>query len=473
MPSTLRIPTPDIHPPVEAFERGRSGELRMSRSAGPCRMCSLSVLAACAHGWACLFMAACSSVPHDVPSDRSAQTRWSPPVALTQAEGAVRHPDLALTGSGAYIVDFSIVSASTASGENSGTPANPPKTRLRIRSPVGTWMDGPPGSFSFAYPRAAVGTDGTLHLVWGELPAGLMDSMPRTPLSWDVESVWHASLQGERWSVPNRLYGGLDVSWDRAQTSSLVADREGHLHFAFAAVDSAQRGELVHLRLEGGHWSRGRARIGDLIGPPVYTDLSAGDGGDVAIAYVAYHRDSVGDHTNTLFVTRSTDDGRTWTEPYRATQPEQGPAYEPRLARQGDTLHLLWTQSAAADANQTVALWHAVSIDGGTRWRSPSRYPLSGMTHQLQAMAAPCAGVFVAISDFSRLRLLYARLDGGAEARMVAPFGGIGGSPVLRMAADGTLHLVWTETVLSGPDDSVGRTRLMHSTLQACTDVRR
>lgn len=331
--------------------------------------------------------------------------------------------------------------------------------------PEGSWLEGPPGDFTFAFPRIAADTRGALHVVWAEPAAGTPDDAKVAELSRNVSSLWHAELRGGRWSTPERLYTGIDLNWDPVQTSTLIADEAGTLHLAFAAVDSAGRPELVHLRWDGSTWSRDGIRMP---GAPVYVDLTAGRGGNLVMSYVFHHRDSLGSHTNTVFVTRSRDGGRTWSAASPVSRPAQGPGYEPRLARgRGDTLHLVWTQHDSVDDSRSVALWHTRSADGGASWEPPVHHPVSGMTHQTQVLAAPCGGVHAVFSDFGSQSMVHARLTaGGAEMR--TPFAGITGNPVLRIDARGTLHLVWTETTVTSPTASTWNVRLLHSTLPAC-----
>lgn len=417
-----------------------------------------------AYGLAWLLLAAgCTSLARDVSRNDSTGSQWSSPVALAdRVIGGEPYPDLAIMESGTWVSDFAVVR------RRDGSPSRGERlTRLRIKTPDGSWIDPPAGTFTFAFARIATAPGGTLHLVWAEPVAGAPDSITAGPLQlWDYTSVWHSLLRRGQWSAPERVYRDTDINWDPVSTSRFTVGVGGELHLAFTAIDSTGRPGVVHLRLYDRQGSRNFIPVH---GRPAYVEASVDSEGAITIVYALNHRDSAGWHTNTLFVTRSNDGGRSWTEPHPVTRPEQGPAYEPRLARgRGDTLHLVWTQSDAADQNATVALWHAASADGGTSWGTPVSYPISGMTHQLQAVAAPCGGLYVVYSDFSRQALVYARLFGDAAPLMQTPFTDIASNPVLRIDDDGTVHLVWTATTVTSPDGSAWHTRLLHSTLRAC-----
>lgn len=386
---------------------------------------------------------------------------WSVPAVLSPLDETARYVDLAFTGAGAYVSQFFV--RRPASAESRSHRA----TLLQIRAPDGRWIDAPPGEFTFAYPRIAVDRRGTLHVVWAEPAPGDTSRMGSDPSFWNFASLWHAALMDGRWSTPQPVYRGAGIGWEPGQVSPLRIDGSGSLHLALSVSDGSGVSRILHLRGYGSGWSHS---IIPIHSPPAYVDMDVDAAGGGALVYALAYRDSLGWHTNTILVRRTDDGGRTWGDAIRVSLPEQGPGYDPRLARgRGDTLHLLWTQSESANANATIGLWHTRSADGGASWTAPVRSPLTGMTHQMQAVADSCGGVHVVISDFSRLSLVHTRLLAAPGDLMQTPFSGMAGGPALGMDLAGRLHLVWTETVLSGPGDSVGQTRLMHSTLDACT----
>lgn len=383
---------------------------------------------------------------------------------LLPFDETVRHPALAFSVAGAYVSQFSV-----RRSEAAGAPSRM-VTQLRIRTPDGRWISAPPGDFTFAYPRMAVDERRTLHVLWAEPALGDTSRTSTSPSRWSFTSVWHAMLRDGRWSRPQAVYRGAGLNWEPGQVSPLFADGDGTLHVALAVIDDTGVSRILHLYGAATRWSHS---VIPLHAPAAYVDMDVDSAANGVVAYALSHRDSLGWHTNTILVRRTGDGGRTWGDPIRVSLPEQGPGFEPRLARgRGDTLHLLWTQSDSANINATTGLWHTRSGDGGATWTAPVRSPFAGMTHQLQAVADPCGGVHVVISDFSRLSLIYMRLPAAADAPVQPPFSGMAGGPALGMDASGMLHLVWTETVLRSPDDPLGQTRLMHSTREACTGVR-
>lgn len=262
------------------------------------------------------------------------------------------------------------------------------------------------------------------------------------------------------------MYRGRRIEWNPVQGSSLVAGRGGGVHLAFAATSSAGRGELVHLALPPAAEPAG---IVPLAAAPVYVHLAAGDGGRMALAYAASHRDGEGSHPNTIFVVRSGDGGKTWSAPLRVSRPAQGPAYEPRLLfAGGDTLHLLWTQHAGEADTAPRAVWHSASPDGGRTWDAGTPTPVSGMPNQSQAALDRCGAVHLLHADFSQVALVHSTFSQGRWTAPRRPFAGMGADPVLRADDRGTLHLVWSEIEVRNANDAEGLSRLVYSTLDGC-----
>jgi hypothetical protein len=345
-----------------------------------------------------------------------------------------------------------------------------------VRLMDGTPIPAPPGPFAFAFPRAAIGPEATLHVVWAE-PADpkVLDTVPDLR-SVHLASLWHAAYHGGTWSTPQRIWETGRVDWEPERGSGLAADASGALHLAFSGEGRDGRWTLTYLRYAGRSWIS--TEVGS-VGPAAYTDLAAGPHGEVAIVYAAAQPDGQGSHPNALFLTRSPDHGASWGKHAVVGTPLQWPAYEPRLAIGGaGDLHVVWKRQHPGSSD-TEALWHAVSRDSGTSWAGFESSPAHGTSSGMQAVMDGEGRIHVVLTAYQnrRAEILYATF--GAEGwTPLAPLfpGRLGTQPSLTIEGRSRLHLAWIAQPLGAavptnpsPGDTIPWFEVAYSTARAPT----
>jgi hypothetical protein len=156
-----------------------------------------------------------------------------------------------------------------------------------------------------------------------------------------------------------------------------------------------------------------------------------------------------------LYLNRSTDDGRTWTDPV-AISGESESVFGQRLLRQGERLLLVWQDARTGrDRNYTV-----VSADGGVTWTEPARVdhvpgdaPFSAGVPW--AVLGPDGEAFVTWSDgrngrddvFVARSTDWGRTWGTDDVRVDADEPGTATSrfPKIARAADGRVAVAWED----------------------------
>lgn len=109
----------------------------------------------------------------------------------------------------------------------------------------------PKGDFFFAHPSAAIDSDGALHLVWAEPPAGL--EIPRHLPMLRASSLWSARFNRGAWTPAERIHESSSLQW-ASSFRSLGVDSVGTLSiFATTAVSDTGFG-LVMIRGRTGRW---------------------------------------------------------------------------------------------------------------------------------------------------------------------------------------------------------------------------
>ena len=337
----------------------------------------------------------------------------------------------------------------------------PPQLRaIRLDGPS---AGGPAGAFWFAYPRAAIDNDGTLHVVWAEPD----DKLPTDPALLhgtvpELRSLWHATLHSGTWSPAKRIYRGERLQWDEVNASRLVVDGRNGLHIAFVGDDSAGPA-VVYLRSEGAFWGRWRFATSIRAGP-IYLDLAIDGERRAAIAFVEPALFTL-PRPNVLFLTQSFDAGRTWTRPLAVSAPDEDPAIEPHVFLDRDSaVQLEWVQQSLGGFTGGN-LWHTVLAETGRRSTSALPLPSNVITSHSQAAIDACGTIHVMTQAYpnGRSELQYARVTSGGWSTWSRPFDGTGAHASL--AADGAMvHVVWDLDSRS-PVDGAARSGLAHATL--------
>src|SRR5918992_733977 len=126
------------------------------------------------------------------PTARRGLPEWSTPMRVdgVPPNRSLQWPSLALRGDTTYVVanTFPVGDDENASVRVWGL--------VILRFP-GAPIAAPPGDFVFKYPRAAIDSEGRLHLVWGEPPDPVRAAREYTGHS--PTSLWYAWYDRGRW----------------------------------------------------------------------------------------------------------------------------------------------------------------------------------------------------------------------------------------------------------------------------------
>jgi hypothetical protein len=374
-------------------------------------------------------------------------TAASPLFAGKRPEKIADHPVMASDSSSLFIIGTNIKFFD-------GRPL--PRQVLTVWSQDGTDIGQPPGDFVFAYPRGLV-QGGVLHLLWAE-----PDSATRTTNLYDwpgrLTSIWAASYSPRAgWSVPRQVFAGTL----RAAHRSLGATaRTSTVEFG-ATVGSRGETSILTFTLADGNWTvRVIPAPGGLY--PSVVQL----GSKIVAAYVAGVADKGGDDDNSVFITRSTNDGRSWDPPRRLSRSGRHAAFDTQLLvdRIGQ-LHLIWRRGMGDTPDlfgqSPNVLGHMVSPDGGRAWTYPQELTLPSGAYDVRAGVDPCGRVHAFYaepsSDGERRRLAHAVWQGAWLPPAYGPDSLDVGSLTVHQRTDGSLQVVGT-ALPKGAQDTVAAT---------------
>jgi hypothetical protein len=334
---------------------------------------------------------------------------WSPPRALRVGEHAAflerpaivpLHGRALLLGARAFVTD------------SVGHPVNPlmPPGAHYIEgfdeSPMGVvaaeqgswdWVAFPPRLRSVPwYPRAAVDSGGVAHVVWASSDSAVDEVPPTAP------SIWYARFDGKRWSPLVRVATGHKYYWSSANVSELV--RGGRtLHFVVSTTGTG----LTYFHASDGQWTEQHVGISSLYYG--YPQLAVLPGGRlVLVVQGVSNRGRDGWAESGVFVSRSDDEGLTWTTPALISTADAEPAYDFQLLSARDRLYALWfqqTDSSGSPAltpnisNSPGRVYIAESVDGGATWRQLAPSALLLNADGLQSMVGDDGSLIVTLAD--------------------------------------------------------------------------
>jgi len=307
--------------------------------------------------------------------------RWSPPTTLWSGFnriGVVHPASVSAMGGSVLIL-----------GHQSAPPARPsPDTvfaglwfRPGSSSPL--TLHRPPGARFFLSPIAAVDTRGTPHVLWAEPGRALADT--GDAIHGRPKSVWASTLGASGWTPPILVAESDGIAWNGVSASEVVTSGDGSLHLAVPSAQPGVAGALLHLRGTLAGWSVSTIRLPNA---SAYAALAEYRGG-LLLAFVAPIPGPAPD-LNSLWFSRSTDNGATWESPTVVSKSGGAAANDPKLIVTRGAVHLIWFQNPRTDS-QPGALRHVESRDGGVTWSSPADLPAARL-FALQGAVADAAG---------------------------------------------------------------------------------
>ncbi len=376
-----------------------------------------------------------------------------PPPANDEQRAATRMPTGYVVGNAGYLaIEFA----------RRGWPLLWPP-RLRTFRLDGVAVAAPTGQFWFAHPRAAVDARGTLHVVWAEPD----EAIPPDPATLDgrtptLRSLWYATLRAGKWNRAERIYRADELQWDEYAASRLLVDARDSVHIAFAGRDSSHF-RVIYLSGSGAPGRPWHARTWKRFGTS-YLDLALDSGGRVALAIIDGSTSS-DFRPNVLFLTRSGDWGRTWTDFVEVTERDTDPAIEPHVFFDRNAgLHLSWVQRSLGGFTGG-GIWHATITEANRPLATFLALPEHEMTSHSRAALDGCGTLHVVTQLYrnGRSEFMYARTTRTGWSEWSHPFSLPGGQAVLVARGD-QLHIVWSTTART-VGDSTWRSKVVHASL--------
>ncbi len=283
----------------------------------------------------------------------------SPSRAPINVEGFPTSPDLALVEE-AVVLAFHDV--------REGNPYNEPGDVYAMRRDDQGWSDPVNVSRSdepSSQPVIASGPRGTLHLVWGERR---VNTTPRPGGTPDAFYYAQSRDDGQSWSTAEQVFATSGTGFF-SSPRSIVFDADGHVHVVFSSRETENTPATVkHMERTESGW--GEATDITIGGSP---DLARTGEGELVAVHLSADTSANAPDRNSLFLSRSTDDGETWGTPQLIERSGfDQPAQSPQIVQGADPqeLYLTWSKSTDGDLAPD-AVFMIYSDDRGDTWRSP------------------------------------------------------------------------------------------------------
>jgi hypothetical protein len=326
---------------------------------------------------------------------------------------------------------------------SSQTPTRPP---VPIQPP----MEGN----ALAHPLVAITPNGGTTVVWGEAFAYSGDTTLSTVA---IRSLWAATLDGNRWSRAERIASEGSIRWNGVSASNLVVADDGSLHLAVPSSPVSGGGGVLYLTKRGTKWHSAHIGVGG--GEAAYASLAVRNG-RILLAYVAPVLGTK--DLNSVWVTSSNDEGRSWTNAVLVSRSGARGARDPRIVMDSaSTAHLIWGQNyrggLATDAIRIVS-----SANYGATWNQPADFGDPYVPDQLKAALLSSDGaVNVLFSNRGGDELVVARWCGG-RWRGAASVPGVkmfAGSAVLFLTGR-SISALWSDVEVQAAQPPALRWRL-------------
>lgn len=285
------------------------------------------------------------------------------------------------------------------------------------------WVSLPPRTYRFPWlPRAALDSSGTVHVVWAS-DDSTVNEVPST-----APTIWYARFDGRRWTPPVRIASGHRYVWDSFTVTQLVM-RNRSLSFAVSTMGEG----ITFFRAVDGQWTSHPVPLPTgFFGYPGIVVLPKGRIVLVVQGGSARVKNGIGG--SAVFITRSDDDGVTWSAPLLVSKADGEPAFDHQLLidsnrrlrvlwfRHEDSLGIPGTQISLTNSSGRVHI--AESTDDGITWQelAPSAYLPNA--DGLQAMQLESGTVLVTLADRVAERILLTSWNGSWQ-----PFASIEAAP--------------------------------------------
>jgi hypothetical protein len=196
-----------------------------------------------------------------------------------------------------------------------------------------------------------------------------------------------------------------------------------------------------------------------------YLDLAVGPDRNAAIAVVT----GVGaprPRSGVLALTRTSDGGRTWTEPTVITHPDEEEAIEPHVFfDRTAALRVEWVQQAVGSF-VGGSVWQTMLSGMDRHATSRIALPSDVMTSHSEAALDSCGTLHVLTIAYPQegTELRYARWTADGWTAWTRPFDGRGGRASI-VGSGSLIHVVWNVSASPASSNGVQRFGLAHSAL--------
>ena len=153
---------------------------------------------------------------------------------------------------------------------------------------------------------------------------------------------------------------------------SIASDSQGHLHVAFEGKESDKNVVDIFYSESsdnGKSWTSPK----DISGTPgnsSHPDIAVEGGGGIDVVWTDT---TSGEKTPDIYFSRSTDDGKTWTQATDISH-TSGASTEPAVATGPDnSIHVLWSDTTKGERNRDI--YYCASSDGGKTWAKDPLLP--------------------------------------------------------------------------------------------------
>jgi hypothetical protein len=251
--------------------------------------------------------------------------------------------------------------------------------------------DWQPGH-AFVLPRVVLDGLGRIHLFWGEADTTgsptIGDAIEQQHALW-----WSMSSRSGTWTRPKRLLSGLDVDWRLARV--LRGNDQRSIFIVVTSRDSTDPTGVSYLHFNGANWEH--RRVPRTLGG-VYPSVAQDSSGRLFLVFVAGATGTKYD-ANSVFVTRSNDTGRTWSDVKLLSRSGSLQAFNPSIVWTPSALHVVWAQDRTG--NQTPdAVREIHSLDRGAHWSVPNDLKAPPGFSRLSVAADRCGGIHVVFEDW-------------------------------------------------------------------------
>ena len=308
---------------------------------------------------------------------------WSQPRPLEGIHGVARDAAIAGTDSALYVLGTDI------RGLREPVRSNP-----LIATQIGRSSDlpRPDGTHDYVAVRAILDSSGALHIVWGDHPQRRDSTLAFRWLSEPITQIWTATYQPRTgWSTPEVLASGVRLRW-RPSIANGGFTTENVLGFAAPLTVGPGSGIGIFVR-KAGRWMRYSAPATEGAASVAVTSHLT----TIYMAYLAADAESSAD-VNSVFLTRSTDDGVNWSRPSLVSRSGKHGAYQLNAVMIGTRLHLIWAQE---QSNGSFVLRHTESADEGRTWSKTDDVDIPQNAFDLRAIGDACGHLQVVYIDFS------------------------------------------------------------------------